>query len=167
MSKYQYGLIKLEEGTVDPTTGAVTVKGEIEVYQNTCVIDRPEPQQTNHFKQGDPNPKVSRFQRQPKTVTFNVFDRSAESKVNWLGGTSATVSGKTKWAESESSTGGVTTKCLIFTFEDGSKAIGRKVECVGRDSWNPNDTDVAVIPVKGTIMSSGIANVPAWEEEEV
>lgn len=166
MPKYQYGLALVQEGTFDPVTGEVTVTGEVEIYQNTCVIDRPAPSKTSHFKQGDPDPKVNRYQRQPKTVAFSVLDRSAESKAKWLGGTSTTVAGKTKWAESESVKGGITTKCLIFTFEDGSVATGRKMECVGRDSWNPNDSDIGVIPVEATVMSTGITGVPAWDEED-
>lgn len=254
MPKYQYGLRKFEIGDRDPSTGAVTNWREVKLYQNSVVIDRPESTRTNHFAQGDPNAKVVRYTTQPKTVTGIVFDRSTDSKVEWLGGTKTTVSTteiatmgavtggtgytngsysnipltggagtgatanitvaagavtavtivdpgsgyevadelstpaanlggagtgftvavatvttkpKNSWHEPEDTTQiGISTKAFRLTYEDESIAIGNNMSVAARDSWNPNDTDVAGIPFVATVQSSGVPGVSAWVETD-
>ncbi|WP_286767158.1 MULTISPECIES: hypothetical protein [Sphingobacterium] len=166
MAKYQYGLLKFETGTMDPVTGEVTDWVEEKVYQDTCVIDRPEATKTEHYAQGDPNAKVIRYSRPgTKTIAFSIFDRSAASKVKWLGGTVTTVQSKDMWNEPETPVTS-TKKAIRLTFEDGSQAIAPNCSCAARDAWNPNDSDVAVIPVVASVMSTGVAGVSSWRETD-
>lgn len=165
MPKYQYGLLKFETGTMNPTTGAITSWEEDKIYQDTVVIDRPEADRTEHFAQGDPDPKVTRYGRTSKTIAFSVFDRSADSKVKWLGGTKTTVESVDAW-HAPNLPVPFTKKAIRLTFEDGSIAIAPNCECAARDAWNPNDTDVAVIPVVATVMSTGVAEVASWSETD-
>lgn len=166
MPKFQYGLLKFETGTMDPETGEVTDWVEEKVYQDSCVIDRPAASKTEHYAQGDPHAKVIRYGRPgAKTVEFSVFDRSAESKQKWLGGTVTALNGKDTWNEPDRPVM-ETRKAIRLTFEDGSTAVGPNMSCAARDAWNPNDSDVAVIPVVASVMSTGITGVSAWSETD-
>lgn len=166
MPKYQYGLSKFETGTMDPVTGAVANWEEEEVYQSTCLIDRPESTKTEHYAEGSPDPKITRYGRPgAKTVAFSILDRSAQSKSKWLGGTVTTVDGKDTYHAPDQPVN-ATKKAVRLTFEDGSIAVAPNCSCAARDSWNPNDTDVAVIPVVASVQSTGVANVSAWSETD-
>lgn len=158
MAKYQYGCLKAEYGVMDPDTGAISGKTEFEIYQDTIVVDEPEPQKTEHFKQGDPAPKVVRYGNTSTTIAFTVMDMSADSKVAWLGGTKTTVEGKDTWNKPKTSTKELA-KALIFTLEDGSVITVPNAGCVGRISSNLNDTDIAGIPVVATVKSTGLPEV--------
>jgi|GEM_PF-1227281 len=165
MPKYQYGLLKFETGTMDAVTGAVSNWTEEKIYQDTCVIDRPEAQKTEHYAQGDPDPKVIRYGRTAKTIAFSVFDRSADSKVKWLGGTKTTVDLVNSWNAPAKAVAS-TKKAIRLTFEDGSVAVAPNCSCAARDSWNPNDSDVAVIPVIATVLGTGVEAVASWTETD-
>ena len=162
MSKYQYGCTKAEYGTMDPVTGAISNKVEFDVYQNTIVVDEPEAQKTEHFKQGDPTAKVVRYGNTSTTVSFSVMDTSADSKVTWLGGTKTTVEGKDTWNKPKVATK-ETTKALIFTLEDGSVITIPNAGCAGRLTSNLNDTDIALIPVVATVKSTGLPAVSDFQ----
>ena len=166
MPKYQYGLLKFETGVMDPVTGLVAEWEEDEVYQDTCVIDRPEATKQEHYKQGDPDPKITRYSRPgAKTVAFSILDRSAKKKAKWLGGTVTTLNGKDTY-HAPAVPVNSTKKAIRLTFEDGSIAIAPNCSCAGRDSWNPNDTEVGVIPVVASIQSTGVAEVSSWQETD-
>lgn len=163
MGKYQYGCSKVEIGTMAPVTGELTWEPqEIEVYQDTIVIDQPEASKTDHYKQGDKNPKVSRYGRTAKTITFGIMDMSADSKVTWLGGTKTTVALKDTWNEPEQPVNS-TIKALRFTLEDGSVIVVPVAECAGRLAANLNETDIATINVVATVKSTGVASVSAFQ----
>lgn len=163
MPKYQYGCTKVEHGVMDPGTGAVTWNAvEFDVYQDTIVIDQPEASRTDHFKQGDPDPKVSRFARSVRTIQFSIMDLSADSKVLWLGGTKTTVSTKDTWNAPTKSVPS-TIKALRFTLEDGSVITVPNAECAARLSGNLNDTDIMLIPVTATVKSTGVTAVAAFQ----
>jgi len=163
MPKYQYGCKKVEDGTMDPSTGALTwAPSEIEVYQDSITIDQQEATRTDHFKQGDPNPKVSRYSKTVKSINFAVMDMSADSKVKWLGGTKTTVEGKDTWNEPVNPVPS-TTKALRFTLEDDSQIIVPNAECAARLSGNLNEADIMTIPVVATVKSTGVSAVSAFQ----
>ncbi|WP_282635713.1 hypothetical protein [Sphingobacterium thalpophilum] len=155
MPKYQYGCIKAEFGTMDPVTGEITGLTEFDIYQNTIVLDEPEAQRTEHFKQGDPVAKVVRYGNTSKTIAFSVMDVSADSKVIWLGGTKTTVATKDTWNAPKKPVK-ETTKALVFTLEDGSVITVPSAGCAARLSSNLNDTDIAMIPVVATVKSTNL-----------
>ncbi|WP_392471312.1 hypothetical protein ACF3OC_08015 [Sphingobacterium cellulitidis] len=157
MPKYQYGCIRAQIGLMNVTTGAITGLKEIDIYQDTIVIDDPEKQMTPHFKQGDPTPKVTRYARSQMTVAFSIMDTSADSKVEWLGGTKTTVDTKDSWNRPKTQVN-ETVKALIFDLEDGSKITIPNAGCAARLASNLNDTDIVVIPVVATVKST---NLPA------
>lgn len=165
MAKYQYGCTKAEIGVMDPQDGSITWGDEIEIYQDTIVMDQPEATRTEHFKQGDPDPKVTRLGNTVRTIAFSIMDLSADSKVTWLGGTKTTVSTKDTW-NSPAQPVKSTTKALRFTLEDGSVVIVPNAECAARLASNLNDTDIALMPVIATIKSTGVSSVAAlqWED---
>lgn len=163
MPKYQYGCSKVEHGVMDPVTGEITWNAvELDVSQNTIVIDQPEASRTDHFKQGDPSPKVSRFAPVVKTINFSIMDMSADSKVLWLGGTKTTVGSKDTWNEPSKAVPS-TKKAMRFTLEDGSVIVTPNLQCAARISGNANDSDVLAMPVVGTIASTGISSVAAFQ----
>lgn len=165
MAKYQYGCLKAEYGEMDPDTGEITGLTEFDIYQETIVVDEPEATKTEHFKQGDPTPKVVRYGNTSTTIAFTVMDMSAESKVTWLGGTQTTVDGKETWNKPKSAVR-ETEKALVFTLEDGSVITVPNAGCVGRISSNLNDTDIAGIPVVATVKSTGLSSVAdmSWSD---
>ncbi|SMG35394.1 hypothetical protein [Sphingobacterium psychroaquaticum] len=166
MAKYQYGCQKAEIGTFNPSTGAVSAWKEIDIYQDTITLEQPEASRTDHFKQGDPAPKVSRFARVVKTVAFSIMDMSAESKAEWLGGTVTTVDQKDTWNAPKTQVNS-TVKALRFTLEDGSVMTIPHTDCAGRLATNLNDTDIGLIPVVATIKSTGVEAVAemAWTDQ--
>lgn len=161
MAKYQYGCLKAEIGEMD-NTGEITWGDEIDIYQDTIEIDQPEAGRTPHYKQGDPNAKVVRYDRTERTVGFSIMDMSADSKAEWLGGTTTTVDGKDAWNAPDEAVNS-TTKALRFTLEDGSKVIIPVAECAARLESSLNDTDIALIPVVATIKSTGVEGVSAFQ----
>lgn len=162
MPKYQYGCTKAEHGVMDPETGAITGLTEFDVYQNTIVLDEPEAQKTEHFKQGDPTAKVVRYGNTSTTIAFSVMDVSADSKVTWLGGTKTTVTGKDTWNKPKKAVK-ETVKALVFTLEDGSVITVPNAGCAGRLSSNLNDTDIAMIPVISTVKSTNVEAVADFQ----
>lgn len=160
MPKYQFGCTRAQIGIMDPATGAITGLKEIDIYQDTIVIDDPERQRTDHFKQGDPSPKVTRYGRSAMTIAFSIMDTSADSKVEWLGGTKTTVDMKDTWNRPKEQVN-ETVKALIFDLEDGSKITVPNAGCSARMSSNLNGTDIVQIPVVATIKST---NLPAVSE---
>lgn len=162
MAKYQYGCIKAEYGTMNPTTGAISGKVEFDLYQNTLTIEEDEPQSTPHFKQGDPDPKVIRHSNTLRRAIFSVMDTSADSKVVWLGGTKTTVESVDTW-NAPKVANKETNRALIFTLEDGSIITIPNAGCVGRLSSNLNDTDIALIPVVATVKSTGLPAVSNFQ----
>ncbi|WP_286778753.1 MULTISPECIES: hypothetical protein [Sphingobacterium] len=162
MPKYQYGCIKAEHGTMDVETGAISGLTEFDIYQNTIVVDEPEAQKTEHFKQGDPVAKVTRYGNTSKTIAFSVMDVSADSKVTWLGGTKTTVAQKDTWNAPKRAVK-ETVKALVFTLEDGSVITVPNAGCAGRLSSNLNDTDIAMIPVIATVKSTNLDQVADFQ----
>lgn len=163
MAKYQYGCKKAEIGTMNPTTGEITWDvNEIDVYQDSIVVDQPEATRTEHFKQGDPDPKVTRHSRTVRSITFSVMDLSADSKVKWLGGTKTTVEGKDTW-NSPANPVAATTKALRFTLEDDSVIVVPNASCAARLAGNINETDIMLIPVVATVKSTGVSAVAAFQ----
>lgn len=162
MPKYQYGCSRAQEGVMDPITGAITGLKEIEIYQDTIVLDEPEAQTTDHFKQGDPDPKVTRYSRVVTSVIFSVMDMGADSKVNWLGGTKTTVNTKDTWNKPKKKVN-EKMKALIFDLEDGSVITIPNAGCAGRLTANLNDTDIALIPIKATVKSTGVEEVSSFQ----
>lgn len=157
MPKYQYGCTRAQYGVMDPVTGAITGLTEFDIYQDSIVLDEPEAQKTEHYKQGDPSPKVTRYGRTVTSIQFNVMDVSADSKVKWLGGTKTTVDQKDTWNKPKTAVR-ETVKALVFDLEDGSVITVPNAGCAGRLSANLNDTDIAMIPVSVTVKST---NLPA------
>ena len=162
MAKYQYGCTKAEYGVMDPVTGAISGKVEFDIYQNTITLDEPEPQKTEHFKQGDSTAKVVRYGNTSTTISFNVMDMSAASKVVWLGGTKTTLEGKDTWNKPKVPAK-ETNKALIFTLEDGSVITIPNAGCAARLSSNLNDTDIAQIPVVATVKSTNLEAVADFQ----
>lgn len=160
MSKYQFGCLKAEIGEMD-NEGEVTWGKEIDIYQDTIVLNQPEAGRTPHYKQGDPNAKVVRYDRTERTISFSIMDLSAESKKEWLGGTATNVDGSEAWDAPDAAVNS-TSKALRFTLEDGSVIIIANAECSARLESNLNDTDIAVIPVVATVKSTGVAGVSAF-----
>ena len=167
MGKYQYGCLKAEIGVYNPTTGASSNWSEIEIYQDSIVVDQPEAAQTPHFKQGDPNAKVVRYGRVSNTVAFSIMDMSAESKAEWLGGTATMLNGVGTWNEPDKAVNSLT-KSLRFTLEDGSVITVPNADCAARLSSNLNETDIALMPVVATVRSTGVAGVAGftWADAE-
>lgn len=165
MPKYQYGCLKVEIGDYNPTTGATTNWREVDVYQDTIVLDQPEAAQTPHFKQGDPSPKVIRYGRTSTTIAFSIMDMSSESKAEWLGGTVTTVDLVSTWNAPATAVNS-TIKSLRFTLEDGSVITVANGDCAARMASNLNETDIALMPVIATVKSTGIPAVPAmtWSD---
>ncbi|MGJ1305132.1 hypothetical protein [Sphingobacterium multivorum] len=162
MPKYQYGCIKAEYGIMDVATGEISGLTEFDIYQNTIVVDEPEAQKTEHFKQGDPVAKVVRYGNTSKTVAFSVMDMSADSKVNWLGGTKTTVAQKDTWNAPKTNVGEMV-KALVFTLEDNSVITIPNAGCAGRLSSNLNDTDIGMIPVVATVKSTNLEAVADFQ----
>lgn len=163
MAKYQYGCSKVEHGTMDKVTGEITwAPAELEVYQDTIVIDQPEASKTDHYKQGSSNPAVSRYAKVAKTIAFSIMDLSADSKVLWLGGTKTTVATKDTWNEPEKAVP-ATIKALRFTLEDESVIVVPVAECAARLTGNVNDTDIVTIPVVATVKSTGVSSVSSFQ----
>lgn len=160
MSKYQYGCLKVEIGDFNPTTGATSNWREIDVYQDSIVLDQPEAASTPHYKQGEPNVKVIRYGRTLTTVAFSIMDMSAASKAEWLGGTVTTVDDVDTWNAPDQVVNS-TTKSLRFTLEDGSVITIANGECAARNASTFNETDIALMPVVATVKSTGIPAVPA------
>jgi len=158
MGKYQYGCLKVEMGSFNPTTGATSNWVEVDIYQNTIVVDQPEPTRTDHFKQGDPNPKVSRFAPSVTTITQSVMDVSAESKAEHLGGTVTTVDGVGTWNAPKVRVNSKV-RAWRYTLEDGSVLTIPHTDTASRNSFNLNDTDIAMIPQTITVKSTGIEAV--------
>lgn len=158
MPKYQYGCLDAEIGDFDPVTGATSNWRKIEIYQDTIVLDQPEATRTDHFKQGDPNPKVSRFARVVTTVAFSIMDMSATSKEEWLGGTVTTVDLKDTWNKPKKQVSS-TAKSLRFTLEDESVITIPNSDCAARIASNLNDTDIALMPVIASVKSTGVEAV--------
>lgn len=165
MGKYQYGCSKAEVGTFNPATGAVTNWEEVDIYQDTITVDQPEASRTDHFKQGDPSPKVSRFARVAKTISFSIMDVSAKSKAKWLGGTVTTVDQVDAWNTPKNQVNS-TVKALRFTLEDGSVITVPHTDSAARLTSNLNDTEIVLIPVVATIKSTGKEDVPdmSWTD---
>jgi len=162
MAKYQFGCLKAEIGVMDPEDGTIEWGAEIDIYQDSIVMDEPEATKTEHYKQGDPDPKVTRYGRTAKTIAFSIMDMSAASKAVWLGGTVTTVTGVDTWnapAQPVKST----QKALRFTLEDGSIIIVPNAECAARLSSNLNETDIALMPVVATVKSTGVESVSAFQ----
>lgn len=163
MPKYQYGCKKVEHGTMNVSTGAITWNDtELDVYQDTIVVDQPEATRTDHFKQGDPDPKVSRFARTVRSVQFSIMDLSADSKVLWLGGTKTTADTKDTW-NAPSVAVPKTVKALRFTLEDNSMITIPNADCAARLAGNANDTDIMLMPVVATVKSTGVSAVAAFQ----
>lgn len=162
MAKYQFGCTKAEIGVMDPGDGTITWGAEVDIYQDTIVLDEPEATRTDHFKQGDPNVKVTRFGNTATTIAFSIMDLSADSKVLWLGGTKTTVTTVDTWNKPDVAVKS-TTKALRFTLEDGSIIIVPNAECAGRLASNLNQTDIALIPVVATVKSTGVEAVASFQ----
>lgn len=166
MSKYQYGCKKVEIGVMDPDDGTISWEAdEIEVYQDSIVIDQPEATSTDHYKQGDPDPKVRRFSRVVRSIQFSIMDLSAASKARWLGGTVTTVGGKDTW-NAPSAPVASTKKALRFTLEDDSVITIANAENAARLAGNLNETDIMLMPVVASVMSTGLTAVPSFQWDD-
>ncbi|ADY51515.1 hypothetical protein Pedsa_0943 [Pseudopedobacter saltans DSM 12145] len=157
MGKYKYGVIKSEVGTYNEVDGTSTGWAEIEPYKDTIVITEEDPTTTNHFKQGDANPKITRQQPGAQNIELSIMDLSADSKVMWLGGTKTTVSTKETWNAPKVKTPKI--KSLRFTLETGEILTIPKVSCFGKLDFKASDTDIDLITVSGVIQDPGFAGV--------
>lgn len=162
MPKYQYGCAKVEMGVFDPLTGLSSGWKEVDIYQNTIVVEQPEASRTDHFKQGDPNPKVSRFAPTVKTITQSIMDVSAASKTEHLGGTMTTVDNVDTW-NAPKRTVNSKVRSWRYTLEDGSVITVPHTDTSSRSSFNLNDTDIAMIPQTIIVKSTGIESVADFQ----
>lgn len=167
MAKYQYGCLKVEVGDFNPTTGAITNWKEVDVYQNTIIMDEPEAQKTDHLKQGDPNPKVTRYGAVSRTIAQSIMDTSAASKAEHLGGTVTTVDDVTTWNAPKKKVASKI-RAWRYTLEDGSILTVPCGDTVSRLASSLNDTDIVTIPQIITIKSTGVENVSdiQWTDAE-
>lgn len=162
MAVYSYGVVKSQEGVFDPETGAITGLKEIEVYQDTIKMDWPDATETHHFKQGDPNPKVTVRKAQPKSVSFSIMDTSAVSKTNWLGGANVVVDGADTWSEPAVPLLSKI-RALVFDCEDGSVVTVTRGDTSAKLNMEVTDGNINLIDVKATITSTGIEDVPGFK----
>lgn len=147
---------------MDAVTGEITWDAaEIEVYQDSIVLDDPERSSQDHFQQGNKNVKVRRRGRTAKTIAFEVMDVSADSKVRWLGGTKTTVATKDTWNEPEEPRS--IKRAMRFTLEDGSVIVTPTLDCDGRLPANLNETDIVRMSIMGTVTATGVASVSAFQ----
>lgn len=168
MAVYSYGVVKSREGVFDPITGAISALTEIEVYQDTIRMEWPDATETHHFKQGDPNPKVTVRKAQPKSVTFSIMDTSASSKKNWLGGEAVVVDGANTWSEPDVPLLSKI-RALVFDCEDGSVITITRADTTAKMNMEVTEGNINLIDVKATVTSTGIEDVPGfkWADPKV
>jgi hypothetical protein len=157
MGKYNYGVLKMEVGTYSEVDGTSSAWAEVENYKDTIVMSEEDPTVSNHFKQGEANPKITRQSPGAQTVEFSIMDLSADSKVLWIGGTKTTVSTKDTWSAPKSKTAKI--KSLRFTLETGEILTIPKVSCFAKLDFKASDADIDLITVSGTILDTGIVDV--------
>jgi hypothetical protein len=157
MGKYKYGVLKMEVGTYSEVDGTSTDWVEVEAYKDTIVMSEEDPTVSNHFKQGEANPKITRQTPGAQTVEFSIMDLSAASKVDWIGGTVTTVSTKDTWSAPKSKTPKI--KSLRWTLETGEILTVPKVTCFSKLDFKASDEDIDLILVSGTILDPGFVGV--------
>lgn len=165
MALYSYDVIKSEEGVFDPTTGAVSGWKEIEVYQDTINLDWPDPVETPHFKQGDPNPKLTVRKMQPRSVQFSIMNTEAVEKKNWMGGEVVSVDGVDSWSEPYPPVLSII-KALRFTGAAGDVMTIVRGDAFGKMNFNPSEGNINLIDVKATVTSTGVASVPGFKWDD-
>lgn len=152
-----YGVTKAEEGVYSATDGSVTGWVEIDLYKNTFALSEEDPTRTPHYKQGQASPSLVVEIAGANTVNFSLMDLSASSKRDWVGGTITTLNNKNTWHAPRIKTSKI--KALRFTLEDGSVMTMPKVSCWTKAEVKASDSEINLMPVVGTILDPGFADV--------
>lgn len=152
-----YGVTKAEVGVYNPADGTVSGWAEIDIYKDTFTLTEPDPTVTNHFKQGESSPKLTRQVAGEVSINFSLMDLSADSKIAWIGGTKTTVLTVDTWHAPRVKKSMI--KALRFTMEDGSILTLPKVDCFTKADVKASDADINLMPVVGTIQDPGFEDV--------
>ncbi len=154
---YSYGVTKAEVGIFSSVDGSVSGWKEIELYKDTFTMGEDDPTQNDHYQQGVASPKIVRETTAPTKVNFSIMDLSADSKIEWVGGTKTTVATVDTWHSPRLKRSQI--KALRFTLEEGGVITIAKVQTYGKPDVKASDADINLILVTGTILDPGFEDV--------
>lgn len=164
MARVTYGAKKIEMGDFNPTTGESSNWVEVPVYRDTITINEPEATVQEHFQQGRSSPRVRKITPQPMAIAFQLMDTDPDALQAALGGTVTTVNGAKKFNAPKYR--GEQTKSLRITVEDDSIITVPRFSHFVRPNFAITETTINVLDVNGSVMDTGLAEVPDWTWEE-
>lgn len=165
MEVISYGVSKVEFGTFDTATGAITSPVEIPAFKDSVDNQEEDAPETPFYQEGKASPRRVVYGQAKETFKLSIMDSGAAMAAKFIGGTVTTVETNDTWHKGTSKAG--TAGGFRFTTTDGCVCTVYGAFVAKRNN-KMSDSNIRLIDITITPIETGtaIASV-VWADPEV